>query len=162
MTPATSRTICIGSWYWRRKACQRDSVFASSKRLGPWRSRRSAASVLVSPSSGSTWSSWTVPSRVSTCQTGGASGVVLGGGAVVAILGSPLPQAAAARRWTTPTCAVTFISRDLLEVECPWSLVHGDPRGEGAHTCIDGMHAPDRSRSASRARLAGRRGRRHP
>jgi hypothetical protein len=33
--PATSRTICIGSRYWRTNACQRGSVFAATKALGP-------------------------------------------------------------------------------------------------------------------------------
>ena len=31
--PATSRTICIGSAYWRVNVCQRDAFFASSKRV---------------------------------------------------------------------------------------------------------------------------------
>ena len=33
--PAASRTICIGSWYWRTNACQRGSFAASAKRFGP-------------------------------------------------------------------------------------------------------------------------------
>ncbi len=36
ITPAASRTICIGSRYWRRNACRRDSPFVSVKRLGPY------------------------------------------------------------------------------------------------------------------------------
>ena len=34
ITPATSSTICIGSWYWRRNACVRDSFLAGAKRIG--------------------------------------------------------------------------------------------------------------------------------
>ena len=33
--PAMSRTICIGSRYWRRNACQRGSLAASANLLGP-------------------------------------------------------------------------------------------------------------------------------
>ena len=34
--PAPSRTICIGSRYWRRKDCQRGSFCASANLLGPY------------------------------------------------------------------------------------------------------------------------------
>src|SRR3954471_9948530 len=84
MRPAASRTICIGSWYWRRNACQRDSAFASVNLFGPWRARRSAASALVRPLSGSTPRSRTAPSSESTCQTG-ASVVGVEGLSVIAI-----------------------------------------------------------------------------
>src|SRR3954464_2240423 len=69
--------MSIGSWYWRRKACQRGSALASANLFGPVTSCRAAASSLVSPRSGSTCSSCTAPSRESTCQ-GGASDVVEG------------------------------------------------------------------------------------
>ena len=52
--PATSRTICIGSRYWRTNARQRGSGVASANLFGPWRSRRAAASAAVSPCAGST------------------------------------------------------------------------------------------------------------
>ncbi len=35
MTPATRSTTCIGSAYWRRKTCQRDSRACSANLLGP-------------------------------------------------------------------------------------------------------------------------------
>src|SRR3954447_18322378 len=88
----------MGSWYWRRKACQRDSAFASVNLFGPKRSRRSAASALVRPRSGSTPSSRTAPSSESTCQTG-ASVVAVEGVVSVMAIRSPLgPSARAAAR----------------------------------------------------------------
>ena len=48
-SPATSSTICIGSRYWRTKARQRGSDFASANLFGPWRSRRAAASSAERP-----------------------------------------------------------------------------------------------------------------
>src|SRR3954447_4486061 len=52
--PATRSTICIGSWYWRSKARQRGSAFASANLFGPYFCRRDAASAAVSPRTGST------------------------------------------------------------------------------------------------------------
>ena len=42
--PAASRTTCMGSLYWRTKACQRGSFAASAKRFGPNLARRASTS----------------------------------------------------------------------------------------------------------------------
>ena len=47
--PATSRTICIGSAYWRANCCQRDAFLASAKVFGPYFARRASASAVVRP-----------------------------------------------------------------------------------------------------------------
>src|SRR5829696_3676977 len=52
--PATSSTICIGSWYWRSNARQRGSAFASANLFGPYFWSRDAASAAESPRAGST------------------------------------------------------------------------------------------------------------
>ena len=43
-TPAASRTICIGSAYWRRNACQRGSLGGSANLFGPYLARRASTS----------------------------------------------------------------------------------------------------------------------
>jgi len=50
-TPAANSTICIGSRYWRRNACQRGSVGGSANLFGPYLARRASASACVSPCS---------------------------------------------------------------------------------------------------------------
>src|SRR5215831_17123277 len=68
--PATSRTICIGSRYCRRKARHFGSALPAVSLLGPKRDSLAAASASVSPRAGSTlwaWSAWWV---VRVCQVG--------------------------------------------------------------------------------------------
>ena len=48
-TPAASSTSCIGSRYWRTKACQRGSVLLSAGLFGPNRRVRAAASAELRP-----------------------------------------------------------------------------------------------------------------
>ena len=47
--PAASSTICIGSRYWRTKACQRGSALLSASLFGPNRWIRVAASAELRP-----------------------------------------------------------------------------------------------------------------
>ena len=42
--PAMSRTICIGSAYWRLNCCQREAFFASANVFVPNVARRASAS----------------------------------------------------------------------------------------------------------------------
>ena len=51
---ATSRMICMKSWYCRTKARNPDSFLAAASLFGPWERSRSAASVADNPCSGST------------------------------------------------------------------------------------------------------------
>ena len=85
--PAASRTICIGSLYWRAKACQRGSFAASAKRFGPNLARRASTSDAARPDSAFTpWPS-RAASTVRACQA--TSGVAAG--AAVSVIGSFLP-----------------------------------------------------------------------
>ena len=52
--PATSRTICIGSAYWRRNTLRRDSRGASANLFDPYFARRDWTSVAESPADSST------------------------------------------------------------------------------------------------------------
>ncbi len=54
ITAATTRTICIGSVYWRRNLVQPDSFFGSANLLGPNFARRVSTSAALSPGAGST------------------------------------------------------------------------------------------------------------
>ena len=80
--PATSRTICIGSRYWRTNACQRGSVSAATKALAPYFSSRVDASAGASPACASTPSAWATTSLgsanhcLSSCGAGAGAAVV--------------------------------------------------------------------------------------
>ena len=63
-TPAASSTICIGSRYWRRNACQRGSFGGSANLFGPYLARRASASACVRPCS-----------TVTPCRSSAACGV---------------------------------------------------------------------------------------
>ena len=67
--PATSKTICIGSAYWRRNARHRDSVLPSANFLGPNRSARDATSAELRPRCPSTCSACRTRSALSACHT---------------------------------------------------------------------------------------------
>ena len=56
-TAATSSTICMKSWYWRRNAWKPDSFFAAASRFGPVVPSRERASSALRPRPGSTASS---------------------------------------------------------------------------------------------------------
>ena len=76
--PATSRTICIGSAYWRRNARHRGSRFPSANLFGPNCAARFVASAVVSPASAVTPCCASASSTESVCHAGpvaGASGV---------------------------------------------------------------------------------------
>ena len=62
--PAASRTICIASAYWRRKAWMRGSVFCSANLFGPCWARRAVTSAALRPFATSTF--W--PARVSSTE----------------------------------------------------------------------------------------------
>src|SRR6478752_7463578 len=81
--PATSRTTCIGSRYWRTNARQRGSVSAATKAFGPYFSSRVPTSAGESPACSSTPSSWATasPASANHCLSWDRAG----GGAVVAI-----------------------------------------------------------------------------
>ena len=84
--PAASRTICIGSLYWRTKACQRGSLAPSANLFGPYLARRVSTSAVVRP-----WATVT-PCRSSAsvgvrlCQATVCSGAVP---ATLSVIGAP-------------------------------------------------------------------------
>src|SRR6185369_11603330 len=80
-----SRTICIGSRYWRTNARQRGSVSAATKAFGPYVSSRVPASAGESPACASTPSSAATasPSSANHCLSSVWAG---GGAAAVAIV----------------------------------------------------------------------------
>ncbi len=84
--PATSRTICIGSRYWRTNARHRGSVAAATNAFAPYFSRRPAASAAASPACVSTPSAWATTSLSSANHCLSSRGA--GAGAAVAIAGS--------------------------------------------------------------------------
>ena len=80
-TPATSRTICIGSAYWRMNTCQRDSALPASNLFGPNRWVRACTSAELRPCRSSTCSAWRtrsalqrMPCRSRRCRTPGPTG----------------------------------------------------------------------------------------
>ena len=75
--PATSRTICIGSWYWCRKARQPGSFCSAVNAFGPYFFRRLSASARLSPVAASTSCSRRASSILSVCHTGPWSGGLL-------------------------------------------------------------------------------------
>src|SRR3954449_4523507 len=135
----------MGSWYWRRKACQRDSAFASVNLFGPKRARRSAASALVRPLSGSTPSSRTAPSSERTCQTGAS---VVGVEAVTSVLAiqSPLGRPGGSRgaSATGPGEGVLALRHERLDL--PGGVL--EPRVEtgGVRDVADDLHHRLRAR----------------
>ena len=86
--PATSRTICIGSSYWRTKARQRGSVAATVKRFGPYSSNRAAATSAARPATASTSSSLATSSGGSVYQRSSGRLWRPGASTVVAIVSS--------------------------------------------------------------------------
>ena len=66
--PAASRTICIGSRYWRPNACQRGSALAAASLFGPNRRAREAASAELRPRCPSAPSARRASSALSVCQ----------------------------------------------------------------------------------------------
>src|SRR6478672_2621260 len=85
--PATSRTICIGSRYWRTNARQRGSPSVATNAFGPYCSSRFAASSEARPACVSTPSSpaTSSPLNANHCLSSFAA---WGAGAVVAIVAS--------------------------------------------------------------------------
>ncbi len=78
--PATSRTICIGSAYWRRKARQRGSFFPSANLFAPKAWSLLAASAVVRPASAVTPCAVSASSTVSVCHAGPEAEPVAGAG----------------------------------------------------------------------------------
>ena len=68
-TPATSRTICIKSAYWRRNTRHRGSAVPISNLFKPNRSAREATSAELRPYCSSTFSARKTPSALSVCHT---------------------------------------------------------------------------------------------
>ena len=66
--PAASSTICIGSRYWRRNACQRGSALAAASLFGPNRRARAAASAELRPRCASAPSERRTSSALSVCH----------------------------------------------------------------------------------------------
>src|ERR1700760_4502243 len=66
--PATSKTICIGSEYWRMNARQRGSALPAASVLAPNRSARDAASAELRPCCGSAPSARSASSALSVCH----------------------------------------------------------------------------------------------
>ena len=89
--PATRRTICMTSRYWRMNACQRGSDLASANLFGPYFWSRVAASPLERPCVVVTPSSCATSSPLRTYQTGCSSSLAAAGAiSVVATLVPPL------------------------------------------------------------------------
>src|SRR6516164_5097755 len=104
-TPATSRTICIGSAYWRRNACHQGSAFPESNLFGPNRWARACTSAELRPRCASTRSAWRTRSAVSVCHAGTAAsdpgpgaGAVTGEVTLASLHGAPLSSGFAAER----------------------------------------------------------------
>ena len=67
-TPAASRTICMGSEYWRMNASQPGSALPAASLLGPNRPARDAASAELRPRCASTATARSTRSTLSVCH----------------------------------------------------------------------------------------------
>src|SRR4051794_1902641 len=157
--PATRRTICIGSSYWRTNARQRGSVAVTVNLFGPYCARRAAASALARPRTASTSSPLVTCSgaRVYHCSSGRSR--CAGASTVVAIvLHSPF-------RADAPPCRVEAINRPRSGPRRPHpERMIGLPlrcgrRSSGGSTSRSGRMRPARLEAAvmsPRARTRGR------
>ena len=74
---ATSKRICIGSWYWRRKARQPGSFCSAVNLLGPYCFKRLSTSAWLKPVSASTPCARKASSMLRVCHAGPCPGRLL-------------------------------------------------------------------------------------
>src|SRR6185312_1571375 len=104
--PTTSKTICMGSVYWRVNARQRGSALPAASVLGPNRPARDAASAELRPCRGSASSARSTSSALSVCHAASGARVWRSAPGTSISLVCTVPPSRRAATETTRTPAV--------------------------------------------------------